>query len=105
MLAAGDTFQISLNCILGAQPSPRPDGDSCLSHTAGRVDGGLQGCTDPQRQSYPVAHQYVSGSNGEAGGTEDVLTPSFLPFQPYPEEGQNTLVSEEIFQKAEEKYH
>jgi len=52
--------------------------------------------------TYPAAHWYVAGCNEEA---KDVFIPSFLPLDLYPEEEQNTLVSEEIFQKAEEKYH
>ena len=63
---------------------------------------GLQECTDPQHQSYPAAWQYVAGGNGEV---KDVLTPSFLSLDPCPEDEKNTLVSEEIFQRAEEKYH
>lgn len=53
------------------------------------LDGqGSQGCPDPQHESYPAAWQYVAGGNGEV---KDVLTPSFLTLDPYPEEEQNTV--------------
>lgn len=64
---------------------------------------GWMGVAEPQHQPFPTEHQLVHVAAGN-GGVKGVLTPASLPLNPYPEEDQNALVSDDPFQTAEEKY-